>query len=52
MYKETKVSPKANDISYTAAQRSAASSNLTQIQHQVTKKVGLWVDELGCTRVS
>jgi hypothetical protein len=46
MYKETKVSPKANDISYTAAQRSAASSNLTQIQHQVTKKVGLWVDEL------
>ena len=46
MYKETKVSPKANDISYTAAQRTAASSNLTQIQHQVTKKVGLWVDEL------
>jgi len=46
MYKETKVSPKANDISYTAAQRTAASSNLAQIQHQVTKKVGLWVDEL------
>jgi len=46
MYKETKVSPKANDMSYTAAQRTAASSNLAQIQHQVTKKVGLWVDEL------
>ena len=46
MYKETAVSQKTNDISYTAAQRAAASSNLTQIQQPKTKKVGLWVDEL------
>ena len=46
MYKETAVSQKTNDISYTAAQRAAASSNLAQIQQPKTKKVGLWVDEL------
>jgi len=47
MYKETRVSePKIDDLSYTAAQRSAASSDLANIQTGVTKKVGLWVDEL------
>ena len=46
MYKETKIQQKANDISYTAAQRSAASSDLANMPQLVTKKVGLWVDEL------
>jgi len=47
MYKETRVSePKIDDLSYTAAQRSAASSDLANIQTGATKKVGLWVDEL------
>ena len=46
MYKETKVQQKTNDISYTAAQRSAASSDLANMPQLVTKKVGLWVDEL------
>jgi hypothetical protein len=46
MYKETIVSQKTNDISYTAAQRSAASSDLAQLKAPITRKVGLWVDEL------
>ena len=46
MYKETIVSQKTNDISYTAAQRSAASSDLAQLKSPITRKVGLWVDEL------
>ena len=46
MYKETKVSENKNDISYTAAQRAAASSTLAKMPVTKTKKVGLWVDEL------
>ena len=46
MYKETKVSENKNDISYTAAQRAAASSSLAKMPQAKTKKVGLWVDEL------
>ena len=46
MYKETTVSQKTNDISYTAAQRTAASSDLAQLKMPTTRKVGLWVDEL------
>ena len=46
MYKETKVSENNNDISYTAAQRAAASSTLAKMPVTKTKKVGLWVDEL------
>ena len=46
MYKETKVSENKNDISYTAAQRAAASSSLAKMPQVKTKKVGLWVDEL------
>jgi len=46
MYKETKVSENKNDISYTAAQRAAASSSLAKMPQVTTKKVGLWVDEL------
>ena len=38
MYKETKVQQKTNDISYTAAQRSAASSDLANMPQLVTKK--------------
>ena len=46
MYKE-KIIPakKLDDISYTAAQRAAASSDLAKMA-PVTKKVGQWVDEL------
>jgi len=46
MYKE-KVIPakKLDDISYTAAQRAAASSDLAKMS-PVTKKIGQWVDEL------
>ena len=46
MYKE-KVIPakKLDDISYTAAQRVAASADLAKMS-PVTKKVGQWVDEL------
>jgi hypothetical protein len=46
MYKE-KIVPakKLDDISYTAAQRAAASSDLAKMA-PVTKKVGQWVDEL------
>ncbi|MDB4438966.1 hypothetical protein N9176_01825 [bacterium] len=46
MYKE-KVIPakKLDDISYTAAQRAAASADLAKMG-PVTKKVGQWVDEL------
>ncbi len=46
MYKE-KIVPakKLDDISYTAAQRAAASADLAKMG-PVTKKVGQWVDEL------
>jgi len=46
MYKETKVTVPSNDISYTAAQRIAASSDIASMSSTMTKKVGMWVDEL------
>ena len=48
MYKEKKVNaPKpVNDLNYTAAQRSAASADLAKMPTTLTKKVGMWVDEL------
>tara|TARA_R110002020_G_scaffold36503_5_gene109828 strand:+ start:22264 stop:23532 length:1269 start_codon:yes stop_codon:yes gene_type:complete len=46
MYKEKKVPKKLDDINYTAAQRASASSDIANIETTVTKKVGLWVDEL------
>jgi len=46
MYKEKKVAKKLDDINYTAAQRTSASSDIANIETTVTKKVGLWVDEL------
>ena len=46
MYKEKQVpTKKIDDISYTAAQRAAASSDLANLK-TTTKKVGMWVDEL------
>jgi len=46
MYKEKQVpAKKIDDISYTAAQRAAASSDLANLK-TTTKKVGMWVDEL------
>tara|TARA_B100001778_G_C18603894_1_gene638692 strand:- start:4365 stop:5630 length:1266 start_codon:yes stop_codon:yes gene_type:complete len=45
MYKEKKVQPKKiDDLSYTAAQRAAASAQVANAP--MTKKVGQWVDEL------
>ena len=48
MYKEKKVnaSKPVNDLNYTAAQRSAASADLAKMPTTLTKKVGMWVDEL------
>ena len=45
MYKE-KTIKKVDDLSYTAAQRSAASKDLASMNTTITKKVGSWVDEL------
>jgi len=46
MYKEKKIAAKPlDDLTYTAAQRSAAASDLAKMA-PVTKKVGMWVDEL------
>ena len=47
MYKEKTVSTikPTNDLNYTAAQRSAASADLAKMT-PVTKKIGMWVDEL------
>jgi hypothetical protein len=46
MYKEKQVpTKKIDDISYTAAQRAAASADLANLK-TTTKKVGMWVDEL------
>lgn len=45
MYKE-KVVKKADDLNYTAAQRTAASKDLAAMSGTITKKVGQWVDEL------
>jgi hypothetical protein len=46
MYKEKTVTPKKlDDLTYTAAQRSAAAADLAKMT-PVTKKVGMWVDEL------
>jgi len=47
MYKEkTVAAKKIDDISYTAAQRTAASSDLAKMPSTTIKKVGMWVDEL------
>ena len=49
MYKEKIVNvptKKLDDLSYTAAQRSAASADLAKMPTTITKKVGMWVDEL------
>ena len=45
MYKEKTIN-KVDDLSYTAAQRSAASKDLASMNTTITKKVGSWVDEL------
>jgi len=46
MYKEKKVPKKVDNLNYTAAQRASASSDVANIETTVTKKIGLWVDEL------
>jgi hypothetical protein len=47
MYKEKIVqAKKIDDLSYTAAQRAAASADIANIATPTTKKVGMWVDEL------
>ena len=49
MYKEKTVNNpknKIDDLNYTAAQRSAASADLAKMPVTITKKVGMWVDEL------
>ena len=49
MYKEKSI-PNPNkaidDLTYTAAQRTAAASDLAKMPATITKKVGMWVDEL------
>ena len=46
MYKEKTITPKKiDDLTYTAAQRAAASADLAKMT-PITKKVGQWVDEL------
>ena len=42
MFKEKQINKKIDDLSYTAAQKAAASAQMGSI----TKKVGQWVDEL------
>jgi hypothetical protein len=44
MYKEKQVAKKIDDLQYTAAQKAAASAQVSNAA--VTKKVGQWVDEL------
>ena len=48
MWKEKKVPKKIDDLNYTAAQRASASADLAKMDESntITKKVGLWVDEL------
>ena len=47
MYKEKIVqAKKIDDLSYTAAQRAAASADIANMATPTTKKVGMWVDEL------
>jgi|TARA_R110002074_G_scaffold223398_2_gene394362 hypothetical protein len=47
MYKEKIVqAKKIDDLSYTAAQRAAASADIANMTTPTTKKVGMWVDEL------
>jgi len=49
MFKEkTVANPKKqiDDLNYTAAQRSAASADLAKMPTTITKKIGMWVDEL------
>jgi hypothetical protein len=43
MYREQKINKKIDDLNYTAAQRAAASA---QVSNVTTKKIGQWVDEL------
>tara|TARA_R100000995_G_C3484522_1_gene126356 strand:- start:7336 stop:8595 length:1260 start_codon:yes stop_codon:yes gene_type:complete len=43
MYREQKIKKKIDDLNYTAAQKAAASAQLSNV---TTKKVGQWVDEL------
>ena len=43
MYREQKIQKKIDDLNYTAAQKAAASAQLSNV---TTKKVGQWVDEL------
>tara|TARA_R110002094_G_scaffold22585_1_gene34832 strand:+ start:172 stop:573 length:402 start_codon:yes stop_codon:yes gene_type:complete len=46
MYKEKIVqAKKIDDLSYTAAQRAAASADIANMTTPTTKKVGMWVDE-------
>jgi len=44
MYKEKQITKKIDDLSYTVAQRAAASAQVAD--STMTKKVGQWVDEL------
>ena len=47
MYKEKVIKTAGNEaMSYTSAQRSAASSDIANSATTTTKKVGMWVDEL------
>tara|TARA_B110000196_G_scaffold319191_1_gene336486 strand:- start:4038 stop:5306 length:1269 start_codon:yes stop_codon:yes gene_type:complete len=46
MYKEKQVPKKIDNLNYTAAQRTAASSDIANMTTTVTKRVGNWVDEL------
>lgn len=47
MYKEKKIDVNSPEyVAYTNAQRNAASENLAKMEAPLTKKVGVWVDEL------
>jgi len=48
MYKEKKITKPSQNLNYTAAQRASASADLAKMDESttITKKVGLWVDEL------
>jgi hypothetical protein len=47
MYKEQTISSNSeNTLNYTAAQRAAASTDVSNIKGNQVKKIGIWVDEL------
>jgi hypothetical protein len=47
MYKEQTISSNSeNTLNYTAAQRAAASADVSNIKGNQVKKIGIWVDEL------